>query len=148
MEVAMLAGQAALLLAALFAGAALYINLAEQPARLQLDDRALLAEWKPSYDRGKAMQASLALLSGLLGLVALATTGHVLWLLSTVLILANWPYTLTIILPLNRTLEATAPDRADAGSRRLIERWGHLHAGRTVLGFAAALAFLGALVLP
>jgi Domain of unknown function (DUF1772) len=147
MEVAMLAGQAALLLAALFAGAALYINLAEQPARLQLDDRALLAEWKPSYDKGKVMQASLALLSGLLGLVALVTTGQALWLVGTVLILANWPYTLTIILPLNRKLEATAPDQADAGSRRLIERWGYLHAGRTALGIAAALAFLGALEL-
>ena len=63
----MLAGQVALLLAAVFAGAALYVNLAEQPARLILDDRALLAEWKPSYDKGKMMQASLALLATLAG---------------------------------------------------------------------------------
>jgi hypothetical protein len=66
----MLAGQIALVLAAVFAGAALYVNLAEQPARLALDDRALLAEWKPSYDKGKMMQASLALLATLLGLLA------------------------------------------------------------------------------
>ena len=63
----MLSGQIALLLAAVFAGAALYVNLAEQPARLTLEDRALLAEWKPSYDRGKVMQASLALLATLVG---------------------------------------------------------------------------------
>jgi hypothetical protein len=50
----------ATLSAGLFAGAAIYIDLAEQPARKQIDTAAALAEWRPSYKRAAVVQPLLA----------------------------------------------------------------------------------------
>jgi hypothetical protein len=141
----MIAGQIALVLAALFAGAAFYVNFAEQPARLRLDDRSLLMEWKPSYARGFVMQATLAAAAGALGLLAAWMTQDWRWTVGATLMLANWPYTLLGINPTNKRLRAIPIEAAGPDSRGLIERWGRLHSLRTCLGVAGALAYLWAL---
>jgi hypothetical protein len=140
----MLAGELALTIAAVFTGAAIYINVAEQPARLQLDNRSLLAEWKLAYKRGYMMQASLAIVGGLFGLVAFLSTLDWRWLLGAIVVLANWPYTIFMIMPTNRRLMDTPPDAATNETRRMLERWGALHAGRSALGLLATLIFLWA----
>lgn len=141
----MLAGQLALVFAAVFAGAALYVNVAEQPARLMLDDASLLKEWKPSYARGAVMQASIAIIAGVLGLLAAWQTADWRWVLGSVLILANWPFTLIAIMPTNNALNATTEAQAGPQTRALMQTWGRLHAVRSALGIAATLSFLWAL---
>jgi Domain of unknown function (DUF1772) len=141
----MLTGLTALVLAAAFSGAAYYINEVEQPARLMLNDAGLLAEWKASYPRGYKMQASLAAVSGLFGLVAAWQTQHALWLLGALLILTNWPFTMFVIKPVNDQINAIDNAAAGPGSRALIVKWARLHGVRTALGVLAIGAFMWAL---
>ncbi len=138
----MLAGQLALIAAALFTGAAVYVSVVEQPARLRLDDRALLTEWKPAYKRGTAMQGPLAIIGFLLGILAAWQTGNWLWSIGAAVMVLNWPYTLFIIFPTNKTLLALDPHAATSEVHDLVRTWGWLHAGRSALGAAATLTFL------
>ena len=140
----MASGFLALVVAAIFTGAAVYVNFAEQPARLMLDDRALLAEWKPSYKRGFAMQAPLALVGFILGLIAWWQMSHPGFLIGAVAMIAPWPWTIFGIKPVNDALLATELDDAGPQSRALIVKWGGLHAVRTALGSIATIAYLWA----
>ena len=140
----MLAAHLATVVCAVFAGAAIYVNVAEQPARLALADAPMLAQWQASYPRAAAMQASLAIVGGVLAIIAYVTLSDWRWLLAAVLILANWPYTLICIKPTNDTLKSIQA-AAGAEARRLVERWGKLHAGRSALGAAATLVCVWAL---
>lgn len=142
----MLTGIFALAVAAVFTGAAFYINFAEQPARLELDDRSLLEEWKPSYKAGFAMQATLAVVGFVLGFLEWLVSGELAWLLGALLLIANWPFTLFVIMPVNKILMATPIEQAGPQSRALIERWGQLHAVRTALGAAATAVFIWAAI--
>jgi hypothetical protein len=140
----MFAGHLALTIAGLFTGAAIYINIAEQPARLQLDDSSLLAEWKLAYTRGYMMQASLVVGGGFFGAVAFFSSFEWRWLVGAAVFLVNWPYTIFVIMPTNRRLMNIPAGAATAETRRMIGRWGILHAGRSALGLVATVAFLWA----
>jgi hypothetical protein len=132
----------AILAAALFAGAALYINVAEQPARLALDTRSAVAQWAPSYRRATWLQAPLALVSLLCGVGTSLMTGGAGWLVAAVLIGLVVPFTLLGIMPTNKALLSPERDLGSAETRALLERWGQLHAVRTALSLSATVLYL------
>jgi hypothetical protein len=67
-----------------------------------------------------------------------------LWLAGALAIGAAVPFTLVVIKPINNTLLSGAP-LTDEDTRQLLQRWGRLHAVRTLLGGVAVMAFLLAL---
>ena len=142
----MLAGQLALVMAAVFTGAAIYINIAEHPARLKLEDEPLLTQWKPSYKRGFAMQASLAVIGCLLGLWAWYLTSNWRWGLGAAVLVSNWPYTLVAIMPVNNRLTAMSVKLPTDDLRVLMNKWGILHAVRSALGAIATVIFVWAMM--
>lgn len=128
--------------AALFAGAALYINLVEHPARMGLDTRAAAMQWAPSYGRATWLQAPLALLSLLAGAAAWLMGAGTWWLIAALLIGFVVPFTFVVIMPTNHRLLEQGRDLTSAETRALLERWGMLHAVRTGFSLIAAAIYL------
>lgn len=132
----------ATLCAALFAGAALYINVAEHPARMGLETRIAALQWAPSYKRATWLQAPLAVVSFLSGIVAWLLGAGGGWLVAAVLIGAVVPFTLIGIMPTNHKLLEPGRDLNSSETRMLLERWGNLHAVRTMLSLAATVMYM------
>src|SRR5256885_15831082 len=96
----------AVLCAAVFAGAAIYINLVEHPARMSLDTRAAAGQWAPSYRRATLMQAPLAVLGFLAGCAAWFLGGGTAWLVAALLIGGGGALPPLVLQPPNHKLRA------------------------------------------
>jgi hypothetical protein len=132
----------AVLSAALFAGAALYINVAEHPARLMLETRFAALQWAPSYKRATWLQAPLAVVSFACGISVWLSGLPTEWLVAALLIGAVVPFTLIVVMPTNNKLLTEGRDLSSAETRELLIRWGWLHAARTGLSLAATVIYL------
>jgi uncharacterized membrane protein len=142
----MLSALLALVFASAFTGAALYVNLVEQPARLALDDSSMVKEWAPSDRRGFALLGGLALLSALAAVIAFGQAGDIRWLVGALLVLASWPYTFFVIVPLNNRLLAAPPAQPEADAREMVKDWGRLEWGLAALGVIATAVFTWPLI--
>src|SRR5712672_1488152 len=121
-----------------FLGAALYVNIVEQPARLALDARSVIREWTSSNRRGFVMLAMLAVISSLSGYAQYVRTGDVRWLIGGTIILASWPYAYFVMTPVNILLYVVRRNAPASTIRELMRDWGVLEWGHTAIGLVAA----------
>ena len=126
---------------AIFAGAALYVSLVEHPARMECGPALAIAQFGPSYRRATVMQVLLAVTAFLTATAAWWLDAGGAWLVSAILIGAVVPFTLLVVLPTNKRLLDPSLDRDSETATTLLQKWGRLHAVRTVLS-TAALAIL------
>jgi uncharacterized membrane protein len=132
----------AVLSCSLFAGAAVYINLVEHPARMECGVGIAATEFSPSYRRAAIMQATLAVVGLLSSLTAWFAGASFLWVVGGMLLGSVIPFTLIVILPTNKQLLNPALDKHSAQTGQLLARWAMLHAVRSVVSGLALLLFL------
>ena len=137
----MIAGLIALIFAAAFAGAAIYLNWVEQPARLALDDEALLSEWGPSDSRGVALLSAFALAAAVAGFIAYFETEDVRYVFGALIAISSWPYAFFVMAPLNNQILALR-GRDVAAARALVRQWGFVELGFAAIGVLAVAMFL------
>ena len=137
----MIWGTFALVFAAAFTGASFYVNWVEQPARLKLEDEALLGEWGPSDSRGVALLAAFALVGAFFGFIAYFETQDPRWAFGALVMILSWPYAFFVMTPLDNQIRALrGPDVAAA--RALVRQWGLVETGLTGLGLVAIAFFV------
>jgi hypothetical protein len=137
-------GSLALAFASALSGAAVYVNVVEQPARLALEDQALLNEWGPSDQRGVALMAGLALISAILGLASWFESADVRWAIGALIVISSWPYTYFVMSPMNNQILNLSP-RDVGAARALVRQWGLLEYGQTGIGLVASAVYILAL---
>jgi hypothetical protein len=137
----MLLEMLATLSAGLFAGAAIYINLVEHPARMECGTSLAITEFAPSYRRAAVLQGSLGAVGFLVAAAAWLRGSSVGWLIGGVVLGAVIPFTLIVIFPTNKKLLDSSLDTGSEFASKLLARWGRLHAVRSVLGMISFLIF-------
>jgi hypothetical protein len=136
----------AVLATTIFAGAAIYINLVEHPARMSCSTEIAATVWAPSYERATVMQASLAILGCLAGVAVWLLNAGTMWLVGALFIFLVVPITFIVIFPTNNRLLSRGRDLTSAETRELLVKWGRLHAIRSVLSFIASVIYVWQLV--
>ncbi len=138
-------GLLAVLACGLFTGGALFIHFVEHPARMELGPVLGVPSFAAMYKRAAKMQPLLAFLSFLGGTAAWFAGAKAWWLVGGIIMGALFPYTIILMLPLNRELIDSGLDKNSPRAAELLDHWGNLHKYRAFAALVAFVIFLLAL---
>lgn len=128
--------------AGLFAGAAIYLNLVEHPARVECGVELALREFAPSYRRAAVLQGALAAIGFSSAIAAWFMGASFWWLVGGSVLGSVIPFTLVVIFPTNKELLDPSLDKNSELALALLARWAKLHGARSVLSLAAFSIFI------
>ena len=129
----------AVLASGLFTGGALFVNFVEHPARMELGPVLGVPSFAAMYKRAAKMQPLLAFLSFFGGAAAWLAGANAWWLVGGIIMGSLFPYTIILMLPLNKELIDPGLDKNSPRALELLGHWGNLHKYRA---FAALVAFV------
>lgn len=132
----------AVLCSGAFAGAAIYISWVQHPAALRAGGAVPATLFRPMYRRAAPMQAGLALVGSLAGVLAWVSGSGAAWLVGAGLLGFVIPFTLLVIKPINDRLLDPELDPEAAQVPELLRRWGRLHGIRSASSGLAFLCFV------
>ena len=136
----------AVLSALFFTAIAIYVNLGEHPARMECGHEVAATVFGPSYKRASKIQVGLVAVATISGVVLWLMGAGFMWLIGTLFIFAAVPFTLIVIMPINKELLDPGLDKKAGKTQELLQKWGRLHAVRSLLGLVSSLIFLSLVI--
>ena len=109
--------------AGLFAGAAIYINLVEHPARMECGAALAVTEFAPSYRKAALIQGTLATAGFMASVAAWLRGASYWWLIGGIILLAVIPFTLFVVFSTNKKLLDPSLDKNSELASNLLIRW-------------------------
>lgn len=96
------------------------INVAEHPARMACGTRLAATVFPGSYKRAAVMQVSLLLAATISSIAAWTLSSGIEWLIGGLLTFVNLPYTLIVIMPINKQLLSDDIDKDSPHTKALL----------------------------
>ncbi|MCP3928894.1 MAG: DUF1772 domain-containing protein [Bacteroidetes bacterium] len=123
-------------------GVALTATIVVHPILLLLKPSSAIEVFKPFFDKTHVIVLAMSIVVSLLALVVSIISGNWWWFIVTLFMHLNGPYTIFMMMPLNRRLMADEVDPESEQTKSDLKNWGYLHGVRTALNGAVFLALL------